>query len=93
MYVSPFHGTDGTYELAVPTPGDELQIAVTLRTDDGEVFSASLAGTRGTHPPVARRPCRAARFPADPGPRHLAVGATAADPPAAHPSQEGVTPR
>ena len=22
MYVSPFHGTDGTYELAVPVPGD-----------------------------------------------------------------------
>ena len=46
MYVSPFHGTDGTYELAVPVPGDGLHVAVGLRTDDGAVFSASLTGTR-----------------------------------------------
>ena len=45
MYVSPFHGTDGRYELAVPTPGDRLHVAVTLHADDGEVFSASLSGT------------------------------------------------
>ena len=32
MYVSPFHGVDGTYELAVPTPGDRLAVAVTLHT-------------------------------------------------------------
>jgi DUF1365 family protein len=51
MYVSPFHGTDGTYELAVPVPGERLQVAVTLRTDEttgGEVFSASLTGRRST---------------------------------------------
>ena len=41
MYVSPFHGTDGSYELAVPVPGDRLRIAVTLHTDDGAAFSAS----------------------------------------------------
>ena len=35
MYVSPFHGVDGTYELAVPAPGERLSVAVTLRTDDG----------------------------------------------------------
>jgi predicted NAD/FAD-binding protein/DUF1365 family protein len=46
MYVSPFHGVDGVYDLAVPLPGDRLDIAVTLRTDDGEVFSASLSGRR-----------------------------------------------
>lgn len=46
MYVSPFHGTDGTYDLAVPVPGDRLDIAVTLRTDDGAAFSASLSGVR-----------------------------------------------
>ncbi|MCD4533254.1 DUF1365 family protein [Nocardioides sp. cx-169] len=46
MYVSPFHGTDGTYELAVPAPGRRLHVAVTLRSDDGEVFSASLSGRR-----------------------------------------------
>ena len=28
-----------------PTPGDRLHVAVTLHTDDGEVFSASLTGT------------------------------------------------
>ena len=46
MYVSPFHGTDGTYDLAVPVPARRLHVAVTLRTDDGEVFSASLTGRR-----------------------------------------------
>jgi predicted NAD/FAD-binding protein/DUF1365 family protein len=49
MYVSPFHGTDGTYELAVPWPSDDLHIAVTLTTGDGSPFSASLAGRRSTH--------------------------------------------
>jgi predicted NAD/FAD-binding protein/DUF1365 family protein len=44
MYVSPFHGTDGRYELAVPVPGATLEVAVTLHTDDGAVFSASLHG-------------------------------------------------
>ncbi|MFA6298968.1 MAG: DUF1365 family protein, partial [Nocardioides sp.] len=59
MYVSPFHGTDGRYELAVPVPGRSLKIAVTLHSDDGHsddghsddgpnnegaVFSASLTG-------------------------------------------------
>jgi predicted NAD/FAD-binding protein/DUF1365 family protein len=54
MYVSPFHGTDGTYELAVPVPGRSLRIAVTLHGDDGPedqgaVFSASLSGRRTDH--------------------------------------------
>ncbi len=44
MYVSPFHGTDGHYELAVPVPGATLDVAVTLHTDDGAVFSATLRG-------------------------------------------------
>jgi predicted NAD/FAD-binding protein/DUF1365 family protein len=47
MYVSPFHGTDGSYELAVPVPHDDrLDIAITLRNDDGASFSASLSGRR-----------------------------------------------
>jgi uncharacterized protein len=50
MYVSPFHGTDGTYDLAVPIPGRTLDIAVTLTTDDGEVFSASLRGIQPRSP-------------------------------------------
>jgi predicted NAD/FAD-binding protein/DUF1365 family protein len=54
MYVSPFHGVDGTYDIAVPVPTDRLHVAVTLRghseaaTADGgsAPFSASLTGTR-----------------------------------------------
>jgi DUF1365 family protein len=48
LYVSPFHGTDGWYDVVVPLPGDELQIAITLHTDDGAAFSASLSGRRTT---------------------------------------------
>ncbi|WP_445257851.1 FAD-dependent oxidoreductase [Nocardioides aurantiacus] len=46
MYVSPFHGTDGWYDVAVPVPGERLHVAVTLHTDDGATFSASLDGAR-----------------------------------------------
>ena len=51
MYVSPFHGVDGWYDLAVPVPTDRLHVAVTLRDhDDGAGFArrfgASLTGTR-----------------------------------------------
>ena len=47
MYVSPFHGTDGTYHLAVPVPHDDrLDIVVNLTTDDDATFSASLSGRR-----------------------------------------------
>lgn len=46
MYVSPFHGTDGTYDLAVPVPTQDLHVAVTLTTEDGSRFSASLTGQR-----------------------------------------------
>ncbi len=55
MYVSPFHGTDGDYELLVPVPDDRLDVAVTLHSDDGAVFSASLTGHR-----TQRGPWRAA---------------------------------
>ncbi|MDR7253294.1 putative NAD/FAD-binding protein/DUF1365 family protein [Nocardioides sp. BE266] len=53
MYVSPFHGVDGTYDVAVPLPTDRLHVAVTLRGhDDGDSapFSASLTGTRSDVP-------------------------------------------
>ena len=46
LYVSPFHGTDGWYDVRVPVPGDDLLVAVTLHTDDGATFSASLSGRR-----------------------------------------------
>jgi predicted NAD/FAD-binding protein/DUF1365 family protein len=58
MYVSPFHGVDGTYDVAVPLPTDRLHVAVTLRGHDADAggsapFSASLTGTR-TDIPVRR---------------------------------------
>jgi uncharacterized protein len=56
MYVSPFHGTDGTYEVAVPVPGDRLDVAVTLHTEDGATFSASLRGTREEITPARAAP-------------------------------------
>ena len=56
MYVSPFHGTDGSYEIAVPVPGDRLHIAVTLHSDDGAAFSASVAGTRTSAGPLRAAP-------------------------------------
>jgi predicted NAD/FAD-binding protein/DUF1365 family protein len=55
MYVSPFHGVDGAYDVAVPLPTDRLHVAVTLRGHDGDAhgkapFSASLTGTRSDIP-------------------------------------------
>lgn len=70
MYVSPFHGTDGHYDLALPLPTTgtsaepgRLRVAVTLRTsadgpDGGAVFSASLDGVHHRTHPVS--PLRAA---------------------------------
>jgi uncharacterized protein len=47
MYVSPFHGVDGTYDLAVPVPHDDrVDLVVNLTTDDGATFHASLSGRR-----------------------------------------------
>jgi uncharacterized protein len=46
MYVSPFHGVDGEYDVRAPAPSDSLDIAVRLRTADGATFSAALHGTR-----------------------------------------------
>jgi DUF1365 family protein len=60
LYVSPFHGTDGTYRVAAPAPGssgsDRLHIAVTLDTDDGATFSASLSGRRSATTPFRAAP-------------------------------------
>lgn len=44
MYVSPFHGTDGHYELTVPEPTDRLLVSVRLVTEDGTRFDAVLRG-------------------------------------------------
>ena len=61
MYVSPFHGTDGHYEIAVPRPGERLHVSITLHSsdghsDDGAVFSASLDGTATTVSPWRSAP-------------------------------------
>jgi predicted NAD/FAD-binding protein/DUF1365 family protein len=55
MYVSPFHGTDGHYEVVAPVPGERLDVAVRLVTDAGAVFDATLRGR-----PASVRPRRAA---------------------------------
>jgi DUF1365 family protein len=49
MYVSPFHGVDGTYRVAAPEPDARLDLAVSLRTEDGALFSAWVAGERVAH--------------------------------------------
>ena len=92
LYVSPFHGTDGCYDVAVPVPGDDLHVAVTLHTDDGATFSASLAGRRTDGLGRWRAAPAALRGAApDPRPRHLAVAATPAGPAPTRPTpQEGV---
>ena len=56
LYVSPFHGTDGWYDVRVPVPGEQLLVAVTLHTDDGAAFSASLTGTRRPTSPLRAAP-------------------------------------
>ncbi|MFL6088723.1 MAG: FAD-dependent oxidoreductase [Aeromicrobium sp.] len=58
MYVSPFHGVDGTYRVHAPVPGSQLDIGVALRTDDGALFSASLTGK----PACGREPAVRAAF-------------------------------
>jgi DUF1365 family protein len=56
MYVSPFHATDGTYRVAAPVPGERLHVAVTLDSDDGATFSASLTGRRSQITPLRAAP-------------------------------------
>ena len=56
MYVSPFHGTDGRYDLVAPVPDGRLQVAVTLTTDDENRFSASLTGRRTSRGPLRAAP-------------------------------------
>ncbi len=56
MYVSPFNGTDGYYEIAVPRPGARLHVTVTLHSDDGAVFTASLDGEPATGSPLRSAP-------------------------------------
>ena len=55
MYVSPFHGVDGTYTVVAPVPNGQIEIAVSLRTPDDAVFSTSLSGTPVREPRELRR--------------------------------------
>lgn len=53
LYVSPFHGTDGHYEVVAPPPDPatgRLRLAVGLRTDDGARFDAGLTGEPAAPP-------------------------------------------
>ena len=55
MYVSPFHGTDGRYEVLAPPPDPvdgRLRLAVRLVTDDGARFDAALDGVPAPAPRV-----------------------------------------
>jgi predicted NAD/FAD-binding protein/DUF1365 family protein len=56
LYVSPFQGVDGWYDVHVPVPGEDLLVAVNLHTDDGATFSASLSGRRTTASPRRAAP-------------------------------------
>ncbi|GAA3821015.1 FAD-dependent oxidoreductase [Nocardioides panacisoli] len=63
MYVSPFHGTDGSYEVVAPPPDPatgRLAVAVRLRTPDGARFEASLVGRPAPAPRVALSSLRGA---------------------------------
>ena len=83
MYVSPFHGTDGHYELAVPVPGDDGSTSPSPSTPTTAPSSAPRCAARpATYPrwraaPEALRSCRP-----DPRARRLALAAPAARPPA-----------
>ena len=56
MYVSPFHGTDGWYEIHAPEPDDRLTVAVTLHTAAGSRFTATLTGHRADTGPLRTAP-------------------------------------
>jgi len=44
LYVSPFNDVDGSYDLVLPEPGDEVRVSVVLRRDGRPPFVAVLTG-------------------------------------------------
>jgi DUF1365 family protein len=52
FYVSPFFAVDGHYEMRLHEPGDDLDVAITLRrgTDNHLAFTATLQGQRAPRP-------------------------------------------
>ena len=61
MYVSPYHGVDGVYDIYAPVPDHRLRVAITLTTDAGEVFSASVVGEQIRERRALRRSLWASR--------------------------------
>ncbi|RLV47526.1 FAD-dependent oxidoreductase [Nocardioides mangrovicus] len=47
LYVSPFNDTSGTYHVAVPLPGETVNVAVTLHREGRPPFTATMKGTAG----------------------------------------------
>ena len=56
MYVSPFHGTDGRYELAVPRRDDRLAVTLHATRRRRPRFCASLRRARPTRPRARSAP-------------------------------------
>ncbi|PSK86920.1 hypothetical protein CLV63_13337 [Murinocardiopsis flavida] len=46
LYVSPFNAVDGEYRLALPEPGERLDLAITLHRPGCAPFAASVRGRR-----------------------------------------------
>jgi DUF1365 family protein len=46
LYVSPFHAVDGSYEMRLPLPDDELKVDVTYTRPGSRPFVATVRGTR-----------------------------------------------
>ncbi|GAA4082716.1 FAD-dependent oxidoreductase [Nocardioides kongjuensis] len=90
MYVSPFHGTDGHYEVLAPPPDPttgRLHLGVRLVTGEGARFDATLTGTPTSPPRLPLAGLRGAalirahgvalwarRLPVQPRPHHSPEG-------------------
>jgi DUF1365 family protein len=46
VYVSPFHEVDGSYEMRLPLPGDELRVDLTYGRPGAKPFVATVRGRR-----------------------------------------------
>ncbi|MFJ7280314.1 DUF1365 domain-containing protein [Kitasatospora sp. NPDC098663] len=62
FYVSPFFPVDGRYRMALPEPGERLDLTVHLEREGGRPFTAIVHGTRRTAT-AARLLLAAARHP------------------------------
>ena len=53
FYVSPFLAVSGRYRMALPLPGDQLHLAVTLQQESQDVLAATVTGARRPASPAA----------------------------------------